>query len=270
MPESCLSFLHISDLHILEDEDRVQHGADTAAILRQAIPMMNALRPDFIVASGDLVGDESEQSYRRLRRILQSVKAPVHFLMGNHDDRAAFRRVFFPAMPPSAEPVCEAFESGGIRFLLLDSASPGKMAGRLEGVQLAWLERELSAHPTQPTWLFVHHQPLPIYVRWLDELGLENREEFLSVLAKHPQVEMVSYGHIHQVRRWRHRGVLFLAVPALAFQFSPLSQEPEITLETPAFRRVEVRGGDRRTWLHSLDGRVVQEPSPLAVPVYVR
>ena len=65
MPEAHLSFLHISDLHIVAEEERRQHGADTAAILRQAIPMMNALRPDFIVASGDLISDESEESYRR-------------------------------------------------------------------------------------------------------------------------------------------------------------------------------------------------------------
>jgi len=68
------SFLHISDLHILEDEVRRQHGADTGAILRQAVPLMNALRPEFIVASGDLISDESEESYRRLRGLLQSVE----------------------------------------------------------------------------------------------------------------------------------------------------------------------------------------------------
>src|SRR3970040_2219774 len=113
------SFLHISDLHILEDEVRRQHGADTGAILRQAVPLMNALRPDFIVASGDLISDESEESYRRLQSLLQPVKAPIHFMMGNHDDRAAFRRVFRPGEAPTAEPVCESFEVGGVGFLLL-------------------------------------------------------------------------------------------------------------------------------------------------------
>ena len=96
MPDATPSFLHISDLHILGDAHRRQHGADTAAILRQAIPMMSTLRPDFLIASGDLVSDESEASYRRLQSLLEPLGVPVHFLMGNDDDRAAFRRVFRP------------------------------------------------------------------------------------------------------------------------------------------------------------------------------
>ncbi len=270
MPDTHLCFLHISDLHILGEEELRQHGADTAAILRQAVPMMNALRPDFIIASGDLIGDESEDSYRRLRALLKPVEAPIHFLMGNHDDRAAFRRVFYPDGPPSADPVCEVFEQGGVRFLLLDSVLSGKVEGRLAPGQLDWLDRELAAHPDRPTWVFLHHQPLPIYIRWLDVLGLQNGEEFLSVLARHPQVEVVCYGHVHQVRRWRYRGVLFLSVPALAFQFSPCSQEPEIILDTPGFRRIEIRERERRHWLHFLDGRVVPEPALPAIPIYVR
>lgn len=270
MSRPSLRFLHISDLHILADESRRQHGADTAAILRQAVPMMNALQPDFIIASGDLVSDESEDSYRRLQTLLGPVRAPIHFMMGNHDDRAAFRRVFRPDEPPSADPVCEAFEQGGLRFLLLDSVMPGKVEGYLDLRQLDWLESNLAAHPTRPTWVFLHHQPLPIYIRWLDALGLQNQEQFLSVLARHPQVDVVGYGHVHQVRRWRYRGVLFLGVPALAFQFSPVNQEPVVTLETPGFRRVELSDGESRRWLHFLDDQVTPEPALLAVPVYVR
>lgn len=264
------SFLHISDLHILGEEARQQHGADTGAILRQAVPLMNALQPDFIIASGDLISDESEESYRRLQKVLQSVKAPMHFLMGNHDDRAAFRRVFRPDEPPSAEPACEAFEVGGVRFLLLDSVLPGKVEGELSAGQLAWLQRELAANPDRPTWIFLHHQPLPIYIRWVDALGLQNQEQFLAILARHPQVRVVGYGHVHQVRRWRYRGVQFLSAPALAFQISPVSQEMVITLDSPGFRRFEVVDGERRSWLHFLDGRVMPEPSPNAIPVYVR
>jgi Icc protein len=270
MPEIPISFLHISDLHIAAEEGRRQHGADTAVILRQAVPMMDALRPDFIIASGDLVSDESEESYRRLKALLAPLRAPVHFMMGNHDDRPGFRRVFRPDEPASAEWVCGAFERGGLRFLLLDSVLPGKVEGRLADEQLSWMERELSAHPDRPTWVFLHHQPLPIYIRWLDVLGLQNQEEFLSILARHPQVETVCYGHVHQVRRFRYRGVLFLSVPALAFQFSSTSQEPEITPESPGFRRVEIRGGERRQWLHFLDGRVVPDPALPAIPIYVR
>ncbi len=270
MPVPSLRFLHLSDLHILAEEGRLQHGADMATILRQAVPLMNALQPDCIIVTGDLVSDGASDSYRQLESLLRPPAAPLHFLMGNHDDRAAFRRVFHGAESASEAPLYEAFEQGGLRFILLDSLIPGKEEGRLDGEQLEWLERELAAHPDLPTWLFLHHQPLPIHIRWLDALGLHDPEPFLATVQRHPQVTTVAYGHVHQARRFRYHGVLFLSIPALAFQFSSLSQDPLVTLETPAFRRIEYADGKERSWLHYLDGRVVLEPARLAVPVYIR
>ena len=265
-----LRFVHVSDLHILADPERRQHGVDTADVLRQAIPVINGLRPDFVVASGDLVSDESEESYRRLQGLLAPLAAPIHLLLGNHDSRAAYRRVFQPGIPATDDPVCEVFERAGVRFLLADSTLPGKEEGRLSPAQLAWLEAELAAHPGRPTWIFLHHQPLPIYIRWLDRLGLQDPEPFLAVLARHPQVRAVAYGHVHQPRSWRYGKAHFVSVPALAFQFSPINQEVEITQDTPGFRLVEIVGGHTRYWLHYLDGPVVAEPRLNAVPIYVR
>ena len=265
-----LRFVQISDLHILAEPDRRQHGVDTAAILRVAVPVINRVRPDFVIASGDLVGDESEDAYRRLQAFLAPLEPPIHFLMGNHDSRAAFRRVFHPEIAATSDPVCEAFEQAGARFVLLDSTVPGKEEGILSPDQLAWLEGELAAHPGRPTWIFLHHQPLPIYIRWLDRLGLMDPEPFLAILGRHSQVRAVGYGHVHQARSWRHGKVHFASVPALAFQFSPINQEAEITQESPGFRVVETAGGETRHWLHYLDGRVVPEPRLKAIPIYVR
>ena len=265
-----LRFVHISDLHILADPDRRQHGVDTAAILREAVPAINRVRPDFVIASGDLVGDESEAAYRRLQALLAPLEPPIHLLMGNHDSRRAYRRVFQPEVADAAEPVCEAFERGGVRFVLLDSTAPGKEEGVLSPGQLAWLDGELAAHPGRPAWIFLHHQPLPIHIRWLDRLGLTHPDPFLAILGRHPQVRAVGYGHVHQARSWRYGKVHFVSAPALAFQFSPINQEVEITQDTPGFRLVEMAGGETRHWLHYLDGRVVPEPRLKAIPVYVR
>jgi Icc protein len=270
MPGEDLRFVHVSDLHILADPDRLQHGVDTAAILRQAIPVINGLHPDFVVAGGDLVSDGSEESYGRLQTLLAPLAAPIHLLMGNHDARAVYRRVFQPGVTATDDPVCETFEHAGVRFLLADSTLPGKEEGELSPAQLAWLEAELGAHPDRPTWVFLHHQPLPIYIRWLDRLGLQNPEPFLAILARHPQVRAVAYGHVHQPRSWRYGPAHFTSVPALAFQFSPINQEVEITQDTPGFRLVEIAGGRTRHWLYYLDGRVAAEPDLKAIPIYVR
>jgi len=265
-----LRFIHISDLHILADPERRQHGVDTAAVLREAIPAINRLRPDFVVAGGDLIGDGSEEAYRRLQALLGPLEPPIHFVMGNHDSRVAFRRVFQRGSSATTDPVCEAFEQAGVRFVLLDSTVPEKEEGTLSPGQLTWLDDQLTAHRPRPTWVFLHHQPLPIYVRWLDRVGLTDPEPLLAILARHPQVRAVAYGHVHQARSWRYGRAHFVGVPALAFQFSPINQEPDITQDPPGFRRVEIAGAETRHWLHYLDGRVVPEPQLAAIPIYVR
>jgi Icc protein len=270
MAQVDLRFIHIADLHILADPDQRQYGVDTAAILRQAIPLLNRLRPDVVVAGGDLSGDGSEDSYRRLQELLRPLDAPIHLLMGNHDNRTAFGRVLHTHAVPLDGPVDTAFEVGGMRFLLLDSTLPGKEEGAFSADQLRWLDGELRASADLPTWIFLHHQPLPIYIRWLDRLGLTDAGAFLEILTLHPQVVAVAYGHVHQARSWRYGRALFTSVPALAYQFSPINQEFEISQESPGFRVFEITGGEMRHWLYFLDGRVAAEPRLPAIPIYVR
>jgi 3',5'-cyclic-AMP phosphodiesterase len=264
-----IRFAHISDLHVLA-EPVLQYGVDTAALLQTAVDALNRLRPDVVVASGDLVSDASEASYRRLRDLLRPLASPIHFLMGNHDDRSAFRRVFRPGEPADERPVVEAFSAGGLRFVLLDSSLPGKEEGRLGPAQLAWLRGEMAADSDERVWVFLHHQPLPIRIAWLDRIGLLDADEFLAAVADHARLAGICYGHVHQPRSWRYDGALYLGAPALSFQFSTVSQSMAIGREEPAFRLIEVAGHDIRRTLHYLDGRAVPEPEVPALPVYVR
>lgn len=265
-----LSFVHAADFHLVAEAGALQYGVDTGAILARAVALLNALRPACVVAGGDLTSDGSEEAYRRLQVLLNPLEVPVHFLLGNHDDATAFRRVFRPG-EAGAAPVRGSVSLGQARLLLLHSAAVGEVGGRLGEDGLTWLEGELAAHATEQTWLFLHHHPLPVHQRWLDRIGLADAEPFLEIVSRHPQVAGVCYGHVHQSRRWRVGRALCLGVPALAFQFSTVGQAaPIITQDTPAFRRVELLPSGPRTWLHFLDGRVQEEPSLQATPVYVR
>jgi 3',5'-cyclic-AMP phosphodiesterase len=273
MAPAALCFVHLSDMHFLEDPSRPQHGTLTSEIFERAIPLVNALRPDLIVVGGDLTSDEKEASYRRAHAALARLLAPVHVVMGNHDDRRAFRAVFHPDQPATGDPVTRAFDQGPCRFVLLDSLIPGAVEGRMEADQLAWLDRELTAHPERPTFVFLHHPPLPIGVRWLDDLGFLNGGDLVRVLQGHPQVRAVLFGHVHQPRIWRRGTTVFASVPALAFQFSATEQETSgrhITQGMPGFRVVHARdGGGFASALHYLDGGIVRDPPVEQLQEYV-
>ena len=265
-------FVHLSDLHFLEDASRPQHGVRTAEIFESAIPLVNAVEADVIVAGGDLTSDEQEGSYRQARAAFARLNAPIHVLMGNHDDRHVYRSVFHPGETPSRDPVCGAFDRGPWRFVLLDSHVAGAVHGQMDDYQLAWLDADLAAHAGRPTFAFVHHPPLPIGVRWLDDLGFRNGGDLVDVLARHGQVRAVFFGHIHQPWIRRHRGIVFAGVPALAFQFSPTEQDAtgrHIIEGTPGFRVVHAGpDGKFAGAVHYLDGRVVPDPPTHEVPEY--
>ena len=272
MAEPSLCVVHVSDLHLAEDSSASQHGVRTAEIFERAIPLVNAVHPDLVVVGGDLTSDEKPASYCRARAGFARLHAPVHAVMGNHDDRSVYRAVFHPDGPPTPEPLYRAFDHGPWRFVLLDSHLPGRVEGHMDAAQLAWLDADLGAHPGRPTFAFVHHPPLSIGVKWLDNLGFLNGHDLARVVARHPQVRAVFFGHVHQPRIWRYRGIVFASVPALAFQFSSTEQDTtgrHITLDPPGFRVVRTRDGGRfETAVHYLDGRVVPDPPIDQVPEY--
>ena len=48
-------------------------------------------RPDLLLATGDLADHGDAESYRQLQHALSACPFPVHYALGNHDDRAAMR-----------------------------------------------------------------------------------------------------------------------------------------------------------------------------------
>src|SRR2546430_913598 len=86
---------------VLTDTHFVPRGAklfalDPAARLSAAVQMINRDHPDidFVIVTGDLAHRGEQAAYVALRDVLAGFRAPVILLMGNHDDRAAFRAVF--------------------------------------------------------------------------------------------------------------------------------------------------------------------------------
>ena len=100
------SFVHFTDTHIMAGVAWDGGPVDTSATLRRVIETINALEPApaFAIVGGDLTSpdlldrgrtlasDEWIPSYRLLREIVDGLRCPTHFLLGNHDDRPAFHR----------------------------------------------------------------------------------------------------------------------------------------------------------------------------------
>src|SRR5918998_4538855 len=102
--------------------------------------------PAFIVVSGDLTDNGSSESYEVVNDVLKALDGdtPILLALGNHDDRATFRRVVLGEERADArDPYCYSQLVDGLRVIMLDSSIPGDIGGALGAAQLAWLEAEL-------------------------------------------------------------------------------------------------------------------------------
>ncbi|MFV0474705.1 MAG: metallophosphoesterase [Pikeienuella sp.] len=213
-----LRFIHLTDLHLSDPARSDPHlNADTVAALEGCIEVINAMapQPDFVVASGDLVNLGDEGSYRLLRRMMSGLRAPVLYALGNHDDRAAFRRVFAPDGAAPEAPFIHEAAFGPLDVITLDSSVKGRVGGALCEAQFAFLEAALARRPERAKLLIVHHPPRtdPEALVW-ESLDAADSER-LGDMIEGRNVAGILSGHIHFNRIAHWRGVPAITVTGL-------------------------------------------------------
>lgn len=213
----------ISDPH-LKAGGRLTYGVvDTLAALRRAVEHINASRqrPDIVVISGDLVDFGRADEYAVLRPELERLRMPFYVVPGNHDDRenllAAFAdHVYLPLSP--AGPLDWVVEEHAVRLIGLDTTIPGEHGGRLDYLQLDWLDTQLSRRPDAPTVLVMHHPPFISGIGHMDLAPFANAAALERVIARHPQVERLLCGHLHRPMQRRFGGSLACVCPGTSHQ----------------------------------------------------
>lgn len=257
---AAFSFVHLTDMHLMaggkwkDPWDGWEY--DTEASLRRVIDAVNSLepRPAFAVLGGDLASPdlldprrvwnpgEYEPSYRLLRELVRALPCPAHSILGNHDDRTAFDRVFAEGGARPEGPRDYAFDHQGWHFVMLESLVPGLAGGRLSASQLAWLRADLDAARGRPTLVFVHHPPWPVGLAWIDAARLENGDELMAVLGDHAAVRAVVSGHVHTDSLVQRDGLTLLTTPSTGVQLSKVSQTPKLLPGPPGFRLFRIQG----------------------------
>lgn len=242
---------HLSDTHLAGPL-----AGPPAAALRQAVGRVRALtpRPDCVVITGDLADHGAAAEYAQLRDLLAPMDLPVHLVVGNHDDRDAFREAF-PDLRPSPLPggsVCSAVDYPGLRLLVCDSLRPGRTDGRLGGEQLAWLDAELGRAPDTPAVVCLHHPPIRTGIVAMDRIGLEDAPDLAAVLGRHRQVVRVLAGHLHRPVTGSVAGTIVSVAPSTHRQVY-LNLRPDapgaFVDEPAAFLLHQLDGGDCVTHL---------------------
>lgn len=233
-----LKVLQLTDTHLYGPPDARLGGMDTHASLQSVLALAQAQHwpPDLILATGDLSQDGSQEAYERLQTIFESLDVPVYHLPGNHDIPALMQQILAGGDVRTEKHYC----GGKWQIILLDSTAPDEVGGHLSDQELDFLDQCLRSYPELYALVCVHHQPVPIGNRWMDEIGLDNPARFFVVLDRYSQTKGVLWGHVHQDFEDERQGVRLLATPSTCIQFKP--QTAHFTLDTtlPGYRWLEL------------------------------
>ena len=192
--------LHVSDTHFVA-EGALYGAVDSEATLRQLFDELEASggRPEAIVVTGDLADKGDPIAYAKLKAIVEPAAerlgARIIWVMGNHDDRGAFRESLLGQAPTDA-PVDRVHMVNGLRIIALDSTVPGHHYGEVTGAQLDWLAEELSTQAPHGTILAMHHPPVPSVLDLAVMVELRDQHELAEVLQG-SDVRSILAGHLH-------------------------------------------------------------------------
>jgi 3',5'-cyclic-AMP phosphodiesterase len=241
-------FVQISDTHLFSDPSMKLWDVAPDPMLDRALEELAKLgKPAFILMTGDCSSDGSADSYRRLESKLARFNVPVYYLPGNHDDPAMMAKLLLGKELAPREKLTQTFEALGWRFVLLDSSVPGEDGGELGDAQRAWLRSTLAAHPSTPTIVVVHHNPMPVGSAWLDTMTIADANALGAILETASQVRAVLFGHIHQVFEARRNGAQYLSAPSTFFQFKPNADRFGRDDRPPGIRVLRLNGDGVRS-----------------------
>ena len=190
---------------------------------------------DAFLVTGDIVQDDPG-GYVHFRRLFSELGKLVYLYLGYDPHQIDAMRAALASEP---------FRLGGYadfngwRIVLLDSCLPGSARGHLAKRPSRLDSR--SEPSGKHALVCLHHHPVAMSSRWLDQVGLDNATEFFDVIDRHKNVRAIVWGHVHQSYDGLRKNVRLLATPSTCAQFLPRSDEFAVDSRPPAYRTLELK-----------------------------
>lgn len=216
--------LHLTDTHIVPKTELVSGRLDTAASLSRLVARLTScldqIGPiDAMLISGDLSDDRSAQSYEHFKHVMAPLEIPLHVIPGNHDAREPMRTAFSDRLPQDG-PLNWDVPLGDIRMIGLDTLVEGHRHGLLIPETLAYLKGRLHRAGGAPILLALHHPPFQSGIRFMDAIGLRNKDKFIETISGYSGEIRIICGHIHTMIVTSVAGNVAISGPAPASTFA--------------------------------------------------
>ena len=213
-------------------------------------------KPDAIVLGGDMAQDELATTYRMVVDLLREYEwhAPVMISPGNHANLGVLESSLVPQLKAKFS-YSAHLQLGCWQVITLSTHEKGSVGGYIAETELIRLETLLADSGDQLTLLALHHHPIPVGSRWMDMIGLRNRQQLWGLLSQFPQVKALLCGHIHQVLDAVHNNIRVLGSPSTCIQFEPGRVDFGMDGVSPGYRWLKLEDdGEIRTGVERVEG----------------
>ncbi len=246
-PPTCLRIAQLSDFHLT---GRIGHAPSYHRFLK-VLDLAKAHQPDLWLLTGDLVNDGNSEAYDWLFAQFSDFGAPYFAIAGNHDVTHEIgiglpydQRLHLPLTPDARLLDCHHHKLDTVswQLLMLNSAISSQTHGAITASALTWLDQTLQ-QDTSPALIALHHHPLPVGSAWIDALALSNTDDFWKIIDKHPHVQAIVCGHVHQAWQLQpaiSHPVKLLTCPSTDRQFAPQIQTFAIDDIAAGFRMIQI------------------------------
>ena len=230
--------LHVTDPHLFADSDSSLRGTVTHSSLQNVLGHVQASGwdADMVAMTGDLIQDESREAYERFCELMLPLGLPVYCVPGNHDVRSMMK----DALARPEFHYCQSVIKGAWLITGIDSCISDDAAGRIDDREMERLEKVLDETAAEHVLICLHHPPLPVGSKWLDQVGLRNGDEFLRLIARTGKVRAAIFGHVHQTFEESYDSIQIIGTPSTCRQFKPASDEFALDDNPPAYRRISL------------------------------
>lgn len=222
-----LKFVQLSDVHYstVRKDTSYKLLSQSKKLLLDAVAQINKLNDvNFVMETGDLIDQPTECSAIDAFSIMNTIKYPWYYAVGNHDtspggylDKERFvelLREYNPAF--TFDKLYYSFApKKGFKVIVLDGAPDKGITsnGYIPEEELNWLDCELQDSKKDVVLIFLHFpllEPFPsAHHRIL------NSDEFYKVLNKYKNPIAIFAGHYHTTKITKVNNIIHVASPSL-------------------------------------------------------
>ncbi len=231
-----MRIVQISDTHLFSDASTGKLlGLNTAQSYEAVLELVSMApkKPEAVILTGDLSQDETPAAYHYLSdSIEKNFDCPVYWIPGNHDDPDLIKKIL--VKPPFKQE--KAVLWGHWLFVLLNTHYSKHVEGHLSKNELSQLDFYLSQHQEQNVAIIMHHPPVSVGSKWVDNLRLNNADQFFEIVDRYLHVKAIICGHVHQAFETVRKNVKIMTTPSTCIQFKTNSTNFALDKLNPGYR----------------------------------